>query len=124
MPQYRVLISDNCRAYADLLSNCLSANSDIAIVGIAEDGAQTFKMLQSTNPDVLLLDIIMPNVDGLEVLRRLDLNDNSPLVFVISAVGNEEIIKQALALGAKYYFVKPFDPVSIASKIKEIKLAV
>lgn len=124
MPHYRVLISDNCAAYAKLLSDCLTTDSDIEVAGIAEDGTQTITMLQSINPDVLLLDIIMPNVDGLEVLRRMDIKNNRPLVFVISAVGNEEIIKQALALGAKYYFVKPFDPASIASKIREIKLAV
>lgn len=121
MPHFRVLISDNCKDYAKMLSDCLLTNSDIEIVGIAEDGAQTIRMLHDTNPDVLLLDIIMPNVDGFEVLRQMDFKDDNPSVFVISALNNQEIIKKALALGADHYFVKPFDPASVASKIREMQ---
>jgi two-component system response regulator (stage 0 sporulation protein A) len=120
MPHFRVLISDNCEDYANLLSDCLSTNSDIEIVGIAEDGAKTINMLQSTTPDVLLLDLIMPNVDGFEVLRHMDIKDNSPTVLVMSALGNNQFIDQAMGLGAKHYFVKPFNPESVACKIREL----
>lgn len=123
MPQAKVLISDDSADYANLLSDFLSMNSDIQVVGIAKDGVQTIHMLNETNPDVLLLDLIMPNVDGLEVLRQINSQYGEKLsVIVISALSNEEIIKKALALGAKRYLVKPFDLTSAASQITTTKI--
>lgn len=123
MARVRVLISDDCEDYTDLLSDFLSMNPDIQVVGIAEDGVQTIEMLNKTNPDVLLLDLIMPNVDGLEVLRQIKSQYSGNLsVVVISALSNEEIIKQALALGAERYLVKPFNLESAASQIAETEM--
>ncbi len=123
MSRIKVLISDDSKDYATLLSDFLSLNSDIQVVGIAEDGVQTIEMLIKTTPDVLLLDLIMPNVDGLEVLRQINSHYGSHLsVIVISALSNEEIIKEAFALGAKRYLVKPFDLTSAATKITQTEI--
>lgn len=123
MSRVKVLISDDCTDYATLLSGFLSMNSDIQVVGIAEDGVQTIEMLNNTTPDVLLLDLIMPNVDGLEVLRQINSQYGSHLsVIVISALSDEAIIKEALSLGAKRYLVKPFDLTSAATKITQTEI--
>jgi len=123
MPRMKVMISDDCTDYANLLSDFLSMNSDVQVVGIAEDGVETMEMLSKTNPDVLLLDLIMPNVDGLEVLRQINSQYGSHLsVIVISALSEEDIIKEAFALGAKRYLVKPFDLTSIATKITQTEI--
>lgn len=94
---------------------------DIEIVGIAGDGDKTIKMLPLLHPDVLLLDIVMPEVDGLEVLRRIRGVHNGTVVYVISALGSDDIIRKALALGARYYFVKPFNTDSMVMRIREIR---
>ena len=108
MSRIKVLISDDCKDYADLLSDFLSMNSDMQVVGIAEDGVETMEMLSKTNPDVLLLDLIMPNVDGLEVLRRIKSQYGSDLsVIVISALSEEDIIKKASRLARNDIWSSP-----------------
>jgi two-component system response regulator (stage 0 sporulation protein A) len=74
-------------------------------------------MLLQTKPDVLLLDIVMPEMDGLEVLRKI-MKENAPVVFIISAIGNEKIAKQALTLGARYFLVKPLNTQVLVSIIR------
>ena len=85
----RLLIADNSMDYASLLSSYISADSDIDVVGIAGDGEKAIQMVQDTCPDVVLLDILMPRIDGLEVLQEIKAMNNCPLVFMISALRND-----------------------------------
>ena len=119
MMPVRILIADDNKEYSELLSALISLNDDIEVVGIAKNGTQTVEMLLQTKPDVLLLDIVMPEMDGLEVLRKI-MKDNAPVVFIISATSNEKIAKQALTLGARYFFVKPLDSQALVSKIRKV----
>ncbi len=121
MRPVRVMISENCNDYAGLLSQRLSMYPDIEIVGVVGDGNKTIQMLPLLQPDVLLLDIVMPQIDGLEVLRRLQGSHHGTAVYVISALGSDDIIREALALGARYYFVKPFNTNSMVKKIREVR---
>jgi two-component system response regulator (stage 0 sporulation protein A) len=121
MKQIKVLIADNCSEFTKLFSEYLSLNPDINIVGIAEDGAETVELLQQTRPDVLLLDLVMPRVDGLEVLRRISSDSKKPKVLVVSALGSEEIASQALELGADFYFIKPLNLKAVVAKILETR---
>lgn len=120
MKQINVLVADNSDEFAGLFSQYLSINPNIKISGIARDGAETLDLLRKTHPKVLLLDLVMPGVDGFEVLRRIASEDNRPSVFVISALGDTEIAKQALELGANDYFVKPVNMKAVVSRILEI----
>ena len=74
-------------------------------------------------PDILLLDIIMPHLDGLGVLEKLgETNlEKSPLVIILSAVGQDKITQKAISLGAQYYIVKPFDINVLIKRMKELK---
>lgn len=121
MEQIKVLISDNSIEFTKLFSRFLSLNSDIKIVGIASDGAETLEMLIETKPDVLLLDLIMPQIDGLEVLQRIKGDGQKPFVIIISALSNEEIKRQAIESGADCYFAKPLNLESVLLKIRESK---
>ena len=121
MSPVRVMISENCKDYAGLLSQCLSMYPDIEIIGIAEDGHRTMQMLPLLQPDVLLLDIVMPQIDGLEVLRRMRGVHHGTAVYVMSALGSGDIIRAALELGARYYFVKPFNTNSMVKRIREVR---
>lgn len=119
MSPTRVLISDNSADYATLLGDCISMYPEIEVVGTALDGEGTIEMLQRTTPDILLLDILMPRMDGMEVLRTIHKSEHKPLVFIISALGNEKIIRTALSLGASKYFVKPIPIESLISEIRK-----
>jgi len=83
--------------------------------------AETVELLRQTRPDVLLLDLVMPRVDGLEVLRRISSEKERPKVLVVSALGSEEVTKRALELGADFFFIKPLNLEAVLSKILEIR---
>ncbi|MFR2301936.1 MAG: sporulation transcription factor Spo0A, partial [Clostridium paraputrificum] len=95
---------------------------DIVVTGIAKDGREALELIQQKQPDLVVLDIIMPHLDGLGVLEKLngmDL-DKMPRVIVLSAVGQDKITQQAITLGADYYVVKPFDMDIFTKRIREM----
>ena len=107
----RVLIADDNREYVEVLTNYLKRNPRIEIVGSAYDGNEAISMIRMTEPDFLILDMVMPNLDGIGVLERLQslkLNKR-PKVLVVSAVLNDSIAARAIALGAEYFMLKPVD---------------
>ena len=117
----RMLIADDNKDFACMFQACMSANNDIEIVGIAEDGDQTCNMLEQARPDILLLDLVMPSMDGLEVLRRATTMEHRPdVIIVMSALGNDSIVRSALSLGAQDYFQKPLDIPVVLSRICSI----
>jgi two-component system response regulator (stage 0 sporulation protein A) len=107
MPKKRILISDNSKDFVQLLVQYFLSRPGIEIVGVAYDGNQTLQMIKQTKPDVLLLDIIMPGMDGLEVARNINKSENKLKIIIISAVGNEQIHEMAINCGAEHYFIKP-----------------
>ena len=109
MPKVRVLIADNSKDFVWFLVEYLSKNPQIEIVGIAYDGKQTLKIIEETKPDILLLDLIMPDMDGLEVLKKIRKMYVSLNIFVLSALTDKNIIEMVMKLGATRYFEKPFD---------------
>lgn len=109
MSKKRILISDNSKDFVQLLIDFFSKQPDIEIVGFAYDGKQTLEMIEQTKPDVLLLDIIMPEMDGIEVIQKIYESDNKLKICVISAVRNEKINEMAIGYGVEDYFIKPLD---------------
>lgn len=118
----KLVIADDNWEFAGILSEYLLGNDDFEIMGIARDGIEAVKCVQAFKPDVLVLDIIMPNLDGIGVLEKLNsMNDiEIPKVIVLSAVGNEKITQKAITLGAEYYVVKPFDMDVFSKRIRQL----
>ncbi|WP_231701878.1 sporulation transcription factor Spo0A [Crassaminicella thermophila] len=108
--------------FCDILSEYLGKQDDLEIVGIAKDGLEAIELVSKELPDVLVLDIIMPHLDGLGVLEKLaSMNlQKSPKVIVLSAVGQDKITQRAIALGADYYVVKPFDFEIFIKRIRQL----
>ncbi len=107
----RVLIADDNKEYVDILLGYMKGNPKIEVVGTAYDGTEAVSMVRMTEPDVLLLDLVMPNLDGFGVLERIQnmkLNQR-PKVLVISAVLNDGIAAKTIAYGAEYFMLKPID---------------
>lgn len=117
-----VLIADDNKEFCSILNDYLLNQKDIVVTGIAKDGREALELIQQKKPDLVVLDIIMPHLDGLGVLEKLngmDL-DKMPRVIVLSAVGQDKITQQAITLGADYYVVKPFDMDIFTKRIREM----
>lgn len=117
-----VLIADDNKEFCSILNDYLLNQKDIVVTGIAKDSREALELIQQKQPDLVVLDIIMPHLDELGVLEKLngmDL-DKMPRVIVLSAVGQDKITQQAITLGADYYVVKPFDMDIFTKRIREM----
>ncbi|MCR3760210.1 sporulation transcription factor Spo0A [Clostridium felsineum] len=117
-----VLIADDNKEFCNILNDYLLNQSDMIVVGIAKDGIEALKFIEDKKPDLVVLDIIMPRLDGLGVLERLNNKDMEklPRIIVLSAVGQDKITQRAITLGADYYVVKPFDMDVFTNRIREM----
>jgi len=115
-----IIVEDN-KEFRNLLNEYILFQEDIVVIGIAEDGEEALKLIKDKKPDLVVLDMIMPNLDGLGVLERLNtMNlDIMPRIIVLSAVGHDKIAQRAMSLGADYYIVKPFDLEVLAERIRQ-----
>ena len=117
-----IIIVDNNKDFCNILKDYLSMQKDMVVTGVAENGVEALKLIEEKKPDLVLLDIIMPILDGLGVLGRLNTMDLNPMphIIVLSAVSQDKIIQRAISLGADYYIVKPFNMEVFVNKIRQI----
>lgn len=116
-----VLIADNNIQLCAALSEFLNAQEDIEVVGCAYDGEEALQMIEKTSPDVLVLDITMPRLDGMGVLERLDELElkKRPRVIVLTALARDDIARRFAEMGADYYMLKPFDMHLLAERVRQ-----
>jgi len=117
-----VVIADDNKEFCNILNDYLLNQRDIVVTGVAKDGIEALKLIQEKRPDLVVLDIIMPHLDGLGVLERLNAMNIDPLprIIVLSAVGQDKITQRAITLGADYYVVKPFDMDVFTKRIRQM----
>lgn len=124
MGKLNVAIADDNEKMLRLLGQIIESDDELNVVGTAKDGEEAYRMIKDTEPDVVLLDIIMPQLDGLGVLEKVN-HDKSikkhPVFIMISAIGQEDITDDAFQKGADYYIMKPFDNKVVIDRIKHIK---
>lgn len=118
-----ILIADDNQDFSRTLSTYLESQEDMEVIGMAKDGTEAVEMIKNAIPDVVLLDVIMPHLDGLGVLENINeiTNEKRPMCIMLSAVGQDKITQQAINLGAEYYVVKPFDIELLIKRIRELK---
>lgn len=118
-----VVLADDNKAMTDSIIKQISEQDDIEVVGTAENGLEAVEIIVKKMPDVVVLDVIMPHLDGLGVLERISeiSLEKKPIFIVLSSVGQDCITQRALALGAEYYIVKPFDMNVLVSRIRQMK---
>ena len=118
----RVLVADDNVAFGMIICEFLESQTDIEVAARVENGEDAIEMIEKTKPDIVVLDIIMPRLDGLGVLSRYKnvSTTEKPLFIVLSAVGQDTITQQALSLGAVYYIVKPFDLGVLVERLREL----
>lgn len=119
----KILIADDNIQFGEILSEFLAEQDDVELVGVAKNGVEACELIERFSPDIAVIDIIMPHLDGLGVLERVGDSDidKKPLFIVLSAVGQDRITQKAISLGAEYYIVKPFDMNVLVDRIRQLK---
>ena len=115
----KVLIADAGEDYRSLLADAVNAEEDMEIVGCAADGQEALSLLAEHRPDVLLLDLVLPGLDGMGVLQQMSERGFAPVTMIVSAFYNERMIAGSAALGAYYFIPKPCDVGALLSRIRQ-----
>ena len=124
MDKLNVAIADDNAKMTDMLGQMIEEDKDLELVGKAHNGEEICNIIKDKEPDVVILDIIMPKMDGLSVMEKFSHNANVkkvPVFIVLSAIGQERITEDAFSLGADYYVLKPFDNTTLLNRIKHIR---
>ena len=122
MLRTKIMLVDDNDQLRGILKEYFQRQDDIEVVGEAADGESALQILENAEVDVMILDIIIPYMDGFSVLERIKAIDSNkrPKVIMLSALGQEEIIRRCCNLDAKYYMVKPFDLSVLHKRIQTV----
>ena len=113
-----ILIVDDLTFIKMVLKDLLE-KAGFRVVGEASDGEEALRLFEEKRPDIVLMDITMPKMDGLTALQRILEKDPEAKVIMCSALGQQRLILQAIQLGAKDFIVKPFRPERVIGSIKK-----
>ena len=117
----KVLVVDDSPTMVEMLKMNLSLMEDVQVIATASNGVEALDQIRKHQPDIMLLDLIMPVRDGVAVLEELSsMSGPKPEVIVLSAMASEEVVQRAMAYGVRYFMVKPFDLESLCRKVREV----
>lgn len=115
----KVVSIDDNQDIRESFANFFKGNKEISLVGTAENGADGYNLIKSEKPDVVILDIVMPKLDGLGLLEKLAEENINTKIIMYSAIGNDKVVQKTFSLGAQYYIMKPSDMRDIEMRIIE-----
>ena len=124
MEKLNVAIADDNEKMVEILGRMIEEDKALTLVGKAHNGEEICNIIKEREPDVVVLDIIMPKMDGLTVMENCQhdhMLKKTPAFIVVSAVGQERITEDAFRLGAEYYMLKPFDNQVLLNRIKNLR---
>jgi DNA-binding NarL/FixJ family response regulator len=116
----RVLVADDHPVVRHGLCTMLEIEDDIVVVGRASDGQEAVDQARETSPDIILMDVQMPNVDGLEAMRRIRAHDPEARVIVLTTYRDEDYIFPSLCAGARGYLLKDASREELAAAIRAV----
>lgn len=114
-----VLVVDDAAFMRMMIKDILTKNG-YNVVGEAENGAKAFEKYNELKPDLVLMDITMPEVDGIAALKKIKGADPSAMVIMCSAMGQQAMVIEAIQGGAKDFIVKPFQPERVLEAVKKV----
>jgi len=124
MKRMTVAIADDNDQVLVALEKLVNEEKNLKLVGKATNGEEIYGIIKDKNPDVVLLDLFMPKLDGLSVMEMVHEESSditNPIFIVLSAVGQESITRDAFAKGASYYILKPFQNDTILRRIRYLQ---
>ncbi|MBR3750331.1 MAG: sporulation transcription factor Spo0A [Clostridia bacterium] len=115
----KILIVDDNAQIRSCLRGIFEGNDQLIVIGEAVDGVEALERIERDKPDVVLLDIVMPNLDGFGVLEAMKERADAPLFIMVSALSREGFVLRAIEMGATYFIAKPFDAASVRNRIRD-----
>lgn len=107
----------------EILRQIVESHADWKVVGVSHDGAAGIDMILKDRPDMVMLDLIMPQCDGFSVMRKVRDRQVDSRFFVVSGARDTAVMKSAIAAGASYFMTKPYDKAAIVERLEDILLA-
>lgn len=125
MENVNVVIVDDNPMILNTLDEVISSEAGLSVIGRADNGKDAIDMIKDTQPDVVLLDLVMPQMDGITVVENIKKKTSmlkNPAFIILSAVGGEQMTEEAFQFqaGANYFLMKPFDKDILVNKIRRI----
>ncbi|MBD5546556.1 MAG: response regulator [Lachnospiraceae bacterium] len=114
-----VLVVDDAAFMRMMIKDILTKNG-YNVVGEAENGAKAFEKYNELKPDLVLMDITMPEVDGIAALKKIKGADPNAMIIMCSAMGQQAMVIEAIQSGAKDFIVKPFQPERVLEAVKKV----
>jgi DNA-binding NarL/FixJ family response regulator len=119
-PQIRILIADDHRVVREGLTYLLNAEPDLLVVGWASNGLEAIGLVSECNPDVVLMDLQMPFLDGVEAIGRLKAANNEIKIIILTTFDTDEYIVEGLRAGARGYFLKDVPKEELYEAIRQV----
>ncbi len=120
----RILIADDVQETRRSTRLILALNPDVEVVAIARDGQQAIDMAETHKPDIAILDINMPKVDGISAFRVMRQTNPDMACIIISAERDNQTLRQAMSVGAREYLIKPFTVDELNMAVHQVSLLV
>ncbi|OYT28105.1 two-component system response regulator [Thermoplasmatales archaeon ex4572_165] len=115
----KIMLVDDTKFMRMMLTNILKPKG-FEIVAEASDGLEAIDKYKATNPDLVTMDIVMPNMEGIEAVKNIVAADSNAKIIMITAIGQESKVKEAIQAGAKGYVVKPFKAPRVLEEIEKV----
>lgn len=124
MPDLSIAIAEDNPQMLQVLNNMIEEENGLCVVGKAENGEDAYDMILNTQPDVVLLDVIMPKMDGISVIEKIKRNQTGkrwkePAYILVTAAGSDRVAAEAFSAGISYYIMKPFHKELVLEKIRK-----
>ena len=116
---HRVLVCDDAIFMRTMISDILSG-AGYEVVGEAETGLQAIERYRSLNPDLVTMDIVMPDMGGIDAVREIVKQDPNAKILMCSAMGQQALVVEAIQAGAKDFVVKPFQPSRVLEAVQRV----
>ncbi len=118
----QIMVVDDNREFCDLINEAIVQREDFELCAVAGHGLEALTTIENKQPDVVLLDLVMPHLDGIGVLERLQGMNlaKKPKIIILSAFGQDTFTQKAMEMGVDYYILKPFDFPVLFERIKQL----
>ena len=112
-----VLLADANEEFRALARRIIDASEEFTAAGAVGDGAEALRLAEQTHPDLVVMDVVLPGLDGFGVLKRLREQEQMPKVILVSAFCSDPVVAEAVELGAAYFLTKPVEPEALLDRI-------
>ncbi|NLM21102.1 MAG: response regulator, partial [Peptococcaceae bacterium] len=118
----KIIVAEDNRNLCQILQDYIQREENFELVGIAYNGLEAWELIQKQDPDLVIMDLVMPNLDGLEVLERINnrTSVSRPKIIMLTAFGHETLTHQAMVMGVDYFILKPFDLDILGKRIRTL----